>query len=202
MAETSTKRAITLRQPLPIRRRRLLLLSLVLLITGCVLNLFLCSAFANLFGESFQIPGYMSGGGVPISLKQMDCPVFLSKQETGSFSAIVSNPTSSEHRASVTFFTREAIQSLSPSYQVVLLPPNSTTHATWSVSFDRPGSHFVYIELTNDDPTSQSDGQKSFDYCGVAVIDALGLPASIIVSLGAGALTLAVATAIYTLRRL
>jgi hypothetical protein len=178
-----------------------LLLSLVLFVTGCMLNLFLCAAFTDVFGESFQQPGMTLGGGTPIRLGEMDCPLFLSKQEAGNFNAIVSNPTNSEHPADVIFSTREFAQSLSASHQVLSVPPNSTTHATWSVSFDRPGSHFVYIELTNDAPTSQSYGQKSFDYCGVAVIDALGLQANAIVFLGVGTLILAVAIAIYALRR-
>ncbi len=167
-----------------------------------MLNMFLCSAFADLFGGSFQIPGYMSGGGVPISLKQMDCPVFLSKQETGIFSTIVSNPTNSEHRASVTFLTREAIQSLSPSDQVVLLPPNATRQVTWLVSFDEPGSHFVQVKLTNDDPTPQSYDKEAFSDCGVAVLNVLGLPASIFVFLGVSALIMAAMITIYALRRL
>ena len=202
MAETSPKQVIASRQTFPIKRKRLLLLSLVLFVTGCILNLFLCSAFADLFGASFQRPGLGPEGGAPITLGEMDCPSFLGRREPGSFSAIVSNPTDSEHHVDVMFSTREFAQSLSASHQVLSVPPNSTTHATWSVSFDRPGSHFVYIELTNDDPTLQSDGQKSLDYCGVAVIDVLGLQANIIVFLGVGTLILAVAIAIYALRRL
>ncbi len=184
------------------KRRRLLLVSLVLFVMGCMLNLFLCAAFADLFGASFQVPGFLVEGGAPIRLGEMNCPLFLSKQEAVSFSAIVSNPTNSEHRADVMFSTREFAQSLSAAHQIVSLPPNSSTHVSWLVSFDEPGSHFVYIELTNEDPTSRSYEQKSFSYCGVAVIDALGLPANIIVFLGLGALALAVVTAIYALRRL
>jgi hypothetical protein len=202
MAETSTKQVIASRRPFSIKRRRLLLLSFVLFVTGCMLSLFLCSAFVDLFGESFQVPGYMPGGGAPISLKQMDCPVFLSKQEPGIFSAVVSNPTNSEHRASVTFLTREAIQSLSPSDQVVLLPPNATRQVTWLVSFDEPGSHFVQVKLTNDDPAPQAYDKEGFSHCGVAILNVLRLPAGIVIFLDVGVLVLAIVIAIYALRRL
>jgi hypothetical protein len=168
---------------------------------GCTLNLFLCAALVDLFGESFEVPGAAYGGGALLRLGEMNCPLLLSRQEVGSFSAIVSNPTNSGHHADVMFSTREFAQSLSASQQVLSVPPHSTTRATWSVSFGRPGSHFVHIELTNDDPTSRSYEQKSFNYCGVAVLDVLGLRADIIVFLGVGALVLAVATAIYALRR-
>jgi hypothetical protein len=201
MAETSTKQVIASRQSFPIKRRRLLLLALVLFITGCMLNLFLCSAFADLFGQSLNISGATYGGGAPTELKNMDCPLFLSKQETGSFSAIVSNPTNSEHRADVTFSTYEFAQKSSEFHQVLQIPANSTTRVTWSVSFDRIGSHFVRVKLTNDDPTSRSYEQESFDYCGVAVLDAPGPQANVIVFVGIGALILAVAIAIYALRR-
>jgi hypothetical protein len=173
MAETSTKQVVASRRPFSIKRRRVLLLSFVLFVVGCTLSLFLCSAFIDLFGASFQVPGYMPGGGAPISLKQMDCPLFLSKQEPGIFSAVVSNLTNSEHRASVTFLTREAIQSLSPSDQVVLLPP-----------------------------TPQAYDKERFSHCGIAILNVPRLPARTVIFLDVGALVLAIVTAIYALRRL
>ena len=202
MAETSTKQVIAPRQPFPIKRRHLLLLSLLLFVASCMLNLFLCSAFADLFGASFQRPGLSLEGGAPIRLGEIDCPLFLSKREAGSFSAIVSNPTNSEHRASVRFSTWESVQSLSASQQELLLPPGSTTRVVWSASFGEPGSRFVGIELTNDDPASRSYEREAFNYCGVAVVNILGLRADVIVVLGVGILVFAVAIAIYTVRRL
>jgi hypothetical protein len=184
------------------RRRHLLLLSLVLFVIGCMLNLFLCSALVDLFGASFEVPGSTLGGGAPIKLEKMDCPLFLGKQEPGNFSAIISNSTNSEHRASVRFFTRDAVQSLSASHQVLVIPPDSTTRVTWLMSFDKSGSRFVHVELINDDLTSYSYEQKAYHYCDIAVIDVLGLPASIVIVLGGGSLVLATVILIYARRRL
>jgi hypothetical protein len=166
-----------------------------------MLNLFLCAALVNLFGESFDVPGAVYGGGAPISLEGMDCPLFLNKRETGNFSAIVSNLTNSEHRADVRFSTSDAVQSSIPSHQMVSLSPSSTTRAIWRVAFDEPGSRTVYIKLTNDGSASYSYGRAAFDYCSVAVIDVLGLQAEIVVGLGAAALALAVAILVYALRQ-
>lgn len=155
-------------------RRRIFILGVIFLLLGCITSLYLALIITNA-----RIKGIfytMASDSPSNQFKNFECPLLLSKNETASVVATISNPTSDSldyfvHIEAYGFSIRSPDKELE-----VIVPGGYTTKVTWVVTAIESGNQAIAIEAVSSKdsalpgpfhmwPTSFREG------CGILVID-------------------------------